>query len=110
MHWQIIIAAVTALVMLVVISIPSVRAQIAIAWAIHEIRSTDDARTAQRWCEVLEDLGRTAQRAAPDVWALRDRKFNGGRKLRRHFLAAVARTIDPDYPVDDPGTTQQSDS
>lgn len=94
---KLLIALCVFVALLGTLAVPSVRRPILLRWAIHEIRTTGSAHTAQFWCEWLKEAGVPSPSAAPLVWNLHFRKFEGGTVLKEPFINEVLDKIDPSY-------------
>ena len=92
-----IIFPLTMLTLVVVLMLPVVRHEIQIRWAIYRLSRTNNAVEADQLCQGLREIGPTAARAAPAVWALRGKRMNRGLLLKQDFLASVVGAIDPKF-------------
>jgi hypothetical protein len=85
------------LLLLGILADPTVRREMVMQYAMHEIATTNNASTAQRWCQSLEAIGAPARAAAPVVWDLHHRTFAGKLVLKESFINSVLDAIDPTF-------------
>jgi len=94
---KLVIALAALLILVSTIAFPPIRQTIMFRVAVREIQTTNDALTAQRWCERLSEVGPKASSAAPIIWELHLRRFAGGTALRENFINSVLTKIAPGF-------------
>jgi hypothetical protein len=94
---KLVLALAALLILVTTIAFPPVRQTIMFRAAVHEIRTTNDAVNAHRWCDRLVELGPKASSAAPMVWELHFRNFASGKPLTENYINSVLISIAPGY-------------